>query len=150
MTLRLRRSAASLVEAALVTPVLVALLMLAAGASQAYRTQMVVDAAAAEGARYATLHPDATAEQVVSWARAQAGDPAGDALAVSVSTSPMADQDYVMSVVDLDGVRRTADARTTRESVMVTASVPVSLWGAVPYTAAASHSGVRSTEGVAR
>ena len=132
---RARLRGASLVEGAVVLPVVISLLALVSGASLMWRARMCTDSAAAEGARYATLHPTADDYEVASWVRAQAGDQAATQL---------------MRVLGEDGGWLAADARTTRELVTVTVSMPVTpVWGA-SWTAAATHSGVRSTEGVAR
>lgn len=147
---RTRLRGASLVEGAVVLPVVISLLMLVSGASLMWRARMGADSAAAEGARYATLHPTADDYEVASWVRAQAGDQAATQLSVTISASPLADQDYEMRVLGEDGGWLAADARTTRELVTVTVSMPVTpVWGA-SWTATATHSGVRSTEGVAR
>lgn len=147
---RTRLRGASLVEGAVVLPVVMSLLMLVSGASLMWRARMCADSAAAEGARYATLHPTADDYEVASWVRAQAGDQAATQLSVTVSASPLADQDYEMRVLGEDGGWLAADARTTRELVTVTVSMPVTPVGGASWTATATHSGVRSTEGVAR
>lgn len=140
---------ASLVEAAVVAPLMVSLIMLAFLGRAAYGTQMVADAAAAEGARYATLHPDATSQEVAAWARAQIGE-AGEEVEVTVETAELPDQDYVMRVTDADGAWRSAEARTARERVSVTVSVPMDSPGVPLWHAKATHSGVRSVEGLPR
>ena len=146
---RIRLAGQGLVEAAVCIPLLAALLFVGVSGAQAYRVTMLAETASAEGARYATQHVDATDEQIASWVRASIGATA-DNCAVEVTRSGLDDQDYTMRVTDSMGGERAADAKTTRVAVTVRVTLPDELIGFSGFETHASHTGIQSTEGVAR
>lgn len=146
-SVRERLSGQGLVEAALVIPILVTLLLLTVNGAMVFRAQMSAEQACAEGARYAALHPSASEAEIVQWTLESTG--LGSGSEVTVETSEVASQPYTMRVVDNDGTTRSAGAVNRRYAHVVTARVPVSLVGmGQTFVAASSHGAISSEEGV--
>lgn len=143
---RERRGAAAVIEAAIMTPLLVAVLLCAVGGAQMFRASMTTEAAAAEGARYAATHSTATEDEIVAWTQASIG--AGDGLSVAVKAADSGAQTYTMRVTDADGAEKSSPAKSTRTAVTVTATQTVHVLGLADVTMSASHTGFRSVEGV--
>lgn len=144
---RERRDAAAVIEAAIVTPLLAAVLLCAVGGAQMFRASMTTEAAAAEGARYAATHSTATEDEIVAWTQASIG--AGDGLAVAVkSETESRAQTYTMRVTDADGAEKSSPAKSTRCAVTVTATQKVHVLGFADVVMSSSHTGFRSAEGV--
>lgn len=143
-----RRGAAAVIEAAIMTPLLVAVLLCAVGGAQMFRASMTTEAAAAEGARYAATHSAATEDEIASWAQASIDAGGGLAVAVKSETAPGA-QTYTMRVTDADGAEKSSPAKSTRTAVTVTATQTVHVLGLADVTMSAAHTGFQSVEGVA-
>lgn len=143
---RERRGAAAVIEAAIMTPLLVAVLLCAVGGAQMFRASMTTEAAAAEGARYAATHSTATEDEIVAWTQASIG--AGDGLSVAVKAADSGAQTYTMRVTDADGAEKSSPAKSTRTAVTVTATQTVHVLGLADVTMSAAHTGFRSVEGV--
>lgn len=146
--LRRRARASQVVEAAIVMPLLVVCLLATVGGAQMFRSAMTVNAAAAEGARYAAAHPEATDDEIAQWTQGSVG--AGDSVEVTVEGKALPEQDYTMRLTDRDGNQRRAEAKTTRRAVNVRAQQKIHVLGLSDMTIGAVHSGIQSTEGVAR
>lgn len=144
---RARLRGQGLVEAALVIPVLFVLLLLTVNGALVFRAQMTAEQAAAEGARYAALHEDATEQEIVDWTRASVG--IGPDCQVSVTSYQIASQGYTMTVMDNQDSSRSAEAINRRYAHVVTVRIPTQLVGINQImTAASSHSAITSEEGV--
>lgn len=145
--IRERLAGQGFVEAAIVLPVLVLILFLAVGGAELFRAQMTAEAASAEGARYATLHPDASVEEVTSWVRDSVDV---EDCSVVVTTTELPDQGYTLVITDADGTVRSTEARNIRTAITVRVDIGYGILGLdTPYVASSAHTGIVSDEGVA-
>lgn len=131
-----------MVELAICLPLLAGLALGSAELANAYRTWQLVDTAAAEGARYAAQNPNATSDDVASYARSAVGL---DGLAVTVGQSRASTSNVTLSVMGADGAWRQAPATVERSTREVTVSMEVPLLsGSVTWVASSAHAGVSS------
>ena len=152
---RARSSAAQLVEAAIVMPLLITLLLAVVGGAPLFRTQMMLEAASADAARAASTSLDSSATlsaaTVASVEKAIASGcsiPAGVDIAVEKASYTGDTKSYTMTVYDESGaVKATTRAKTVWTRFNVTASATCRVLGLGEVMLSSSHVATVSKEG---
>lgn len=141
--MRSRMAGQSMVEFALVLPVLVALAIGTVNLAAMYRTWQVVDTAAAEGARYAAQCGASTPAQAIADYAASAVGQGG--VTVKVDDSATRTESATVRATSVAGEELRSEATVTKVSRKVTASKPVELMGGLAtWVASSSHTGISS------